>query len=77
MKSNETRSVYASILGILALLMLVNIAGASPFAYIPNAGDDNVSVVDTTKNTIRSPLGLRYMEINCMLRIVDLLDAYM
>ncbi|MCO5382660.1 PKD domain-containing protein [Methanosarcina sp. Z-7115] len=50
-KSDEARRVYSliGVLGItvLAFLMLVSIAGAAPYAYIPNLVDNNVSAVDT------------------------------
>ena len=49
------------ILGLMALvlLMLVSIAGASPFAYITNTFDNNVSVIDTATNNVTAivPVG--------------------
>ncbi len=33
------------------IMMLVNIAGAAPFAYVTNTGD-TVSVIDTINNTV-------------------------
>lgn len=43
----------------LALLIMVSIAGAAPFAYIANYGDNSVSVVDvaTNKVTATVPVG--------------------
>jgi YVTN family beta-propeller protein len=42
------------VLGItaLVLLMQVGIAGAMPFAYIPNSGDNTVSVIDLATNNV-------------------------
>jgi YVTN family beta-propeller protein len=34
------------------ILVLINIAGAAPFAYITNSGDRTVSVIDTAINTV-------------------------
>jgi len=56
MKLDETRRVY-SLIGVLGItlmffLMLVNIAGASSFAYITNFDDGTVSVIDTATNTV-------------------------
>jgi len=44
--------VHFLVLASMALLMLVSIAGAAPFAYITNQGDDSVSVIDTTTDTV-------------------------
>ncbi|WP_269850468.1 beta-propeller fold lactonase family protein [Methanosarcina horonobensis] len=45
---------------MLAFLMLVSIAGASPFAYITNGESNNISVIDTTTNKVTAtiPVGL-------------------
>ena len=62
-KHDETRreQTLFKTLGItaLALLMLVSIAGAAPFAYITNYLDNTVSVIDTATNTVTStvPVG--------------------
>ncbi len=58
MKRDETRRVY-SLIGVLgitvtALLTLVNIAAAAPYAYITNFGDNTVSVIDTATNTVKA-----------------------
>ena len=49
----------------LALLMLVNIAAAAPFAYITNIGNNTTSVIDIANNNVTatvpvgtSPLGV-------------------
>ena len=34
------------------ILMMMNITGAAPFAYITNYGDNNVSVIDTATNKV-------------------------
>ena len=34
------------------LLAGLGLAQAAPFAYIPNGGSDNVSVIDTATNTV-------------------------
>jgi YVTN family beta-propeller protein len=43
----------------LALSTLASLAGATPFAYIPNGGSNNVSVIDLANNTITAtvPVG--------------------
>ncbi len=60
MKCDETRKICAltGVLGImiLVLFMLSNIAGASPFAYITNQGDNTVSVIDTATNTVTATI---------------------
>src|SRR5208283_5806461 len=43
---------------ILALLILVNIAGAEPYAYITNAGSNTVSVIDIATNKVTSTLNV-------------------
>jgi len=49
------------ILGMMALslLMLANIAGAAPFAYITNMGSNTTSVIDIANNTVTAtvPVG--------------------
>jgi YVTN family beta-propeller protein len=49
---------FNKILGIttLAFLMLVGIAGASPFAYIANGESDNISVIDTGTNKVTATI---------------------
>jgi YVTN family beta-propeller protein len=44
---------------VLTLLMLVNIAGAAPFAYITNIGNNTTSVIDIANNTVTAtvPVG--------------------
>ena len=50
---NYTTKLYSKVLAsIVMIFMLVSIAGAAPYAYIPNYDDDNVSVIDTTTNTV-------------------------
>ena len=43
----------------LTLLMLVNIAGAAPFAYITNIGSNTTSVIDIANNNVTAtvPVG--------------------
>jgi YVTN family beta-propeller protein len=43
----------------LALLMLANIAGAAPFAYITNMDSNTTSVIDIANNTVTAtvPVG--------------------
>jgi hypothetical protein len=43
-----------SVLGITLLIfsMFLSIAGAAPFAYIPNTGDNTISMIDTSTDTI-------------------------
>ena len=62
-KPNKIRRglVFRKALGItvLALLMLVSIAGAAPYAYITNGGSNTVSVIDTATNSVTAtvPVG--------------------
>jgi YVTN family beta-propeller protein len=42
----------------LALLMLVSIAGASPFAYITNEDSKNVSIIDLSANRVVSSISV-------------------
>ena len=65
MKLDETRRVY-SLIGILGItlmffLMLVSIAGASPFAYITNTDDGTVSVIDTATNKVTATVKVGYL----------------
>ncbi len=41
---------------VLVFLMLVGIAGASPFAYITNEGSNSISVIDTTTNKVTATI---------------------
>ena len=51
MKNNK--KLYSIALASIAMiLMLVSIAGAAPYAYVPNSGDGTVSVIDTSTNTV-------------------------
>jgi YVTN family beta-propeller protein len=45
---------------LVSALMLSNAAGAiaAPFAYIPNSGSSNVSVIDTATNTVTATVGV-------------------
>ena len=51
---------FKKALGInaLALLMLVSIAGASPFAYITNGDSNNVSVIDVSTNKVTTSISV-------------------
>ena len=53
---------FITIFGIMlfTLVILVSIAGAAPFAYIPNSGSNTVSVIDTAthKVTATVPVGI-------------------
>ena len=64
MKREETRRDYLLIrvLGVvmLALLMPVNIAGASPYAYITNSASNYVSVIDTATDTVKATAPVGY-----------------
>ncbi|WP_292390242.1 YncE family protein [Methanosarcina sp. UBA5] len=73
----------------LSILMLLGVAGASPFAYVANIDGNNVSVIDTatdkvvaTVNTGSSPQGIavspdgtRVYVTNCMSNSVSVIDA--
>ena len=56
--SDQTHRIYTlrKALGVmaLALLVLVDIAGAAPFAYITNSDSNSVSVIDGATNTVIS-----------------------
>ncbi|HII91715.1 MAG TPA: YncE family protein, partial [Methanosarcina sp.] len=41
---------------VLTFLMLVSIAGASPFAYITNSESNSVSVIDATTNKVTTTI---------------------
>ena len=49
------RHTLITFLGItvLAFLTLVNAAGAAPFAYVTNSGDNSVSVINTATNRLQ------------------------
>jgi YVTN family beta-propeller protein len=51
---------FKKALGItaLALLMLVSIAGAAPFAYITNGDSNNISVIDTAINKVTATISV-------------------
>jgi len=55
-----TGRAFNKVLGItvLAFLMLVSIAGASPFAYITNAESNSVSVIDATTNKVTATISV-------------------
>jgi YVTN family beta-propeller protein len=48
-----------TIVSAAMMLMLVNIAGAAPFAYVPNYDDNTTTIFDTATNTVIStvPVG--------------------
>ncbi len=68
-KCNKTfrGQIFNKALGIalLAFLMLVSTAGASPFAYITNGESNNISVIDTTTNKVTAtiPVGSNPMGV--------------
>jgi YVTN family beta-propeller protein len=53
---------FIKILGIavLAVVMLMSIAGAAPFAYITNSGSNTVSVIDTATNKVTATVKVGY-----------------
>ena len=62
MKRDKARREYTLIMAlgvILTFLMLVGMAGAVPFAYVVNSGDNTVSVIDTATDTVTAtvPVG--------------------
>jgi YVTN family beta-propeller protein len=50
------------VLGItaLAILILMGVAGAAPFAYITNYDSNNVSVIDTATNKVTTTVDVGY-----------------
>jgi len=73
----------------LTVLILVGVAGASPFAYIANLESNTVSIIDTATDTVTatvnvgsepsgaavSPDGTRVYVTNCMSNSVSVIDA--
>jgi YVTN family beta-propeller protein len=57
---NKKKVVYYSLIATAIILMLVDIAGAAPYAYITNSGSNTVSIIDTTTNTVTTtvPVGI-------------------
>ncbi len=43
---------------ILPILLFINILAAAPFAYVTNHNSDNVSVIDTTTNSVVATIGV-------------------
>ena len=55
------QKLYSISLGSTAvILVLVSIAGSTPFAYITNSGSNNVSVIDTATNTVKATVSVGY-----------------
>jgi YVTN family beta-propeller protein len=50
----------AILASFIMIIMLVSIAGAAPFGYVPNFGNNTVSIIDTATNTVTAtvPVGL-------------------
>jgi len=48
---------------IAMILILMNIAGAAPFAYIANSGNNNVSVIDTATNKVTATVNVGFQPI--------------
>ena len=57
---NNKRSYPITLVSIGLIFMLVNIAGAVPYAYITNYGSRNVSVINTTTNNVTSTVSVGY-----------------
>ena len=51
---NNCKLCSIALISIALVFMLVIFAGAAPYAYIPNAGSNNASVIDTATNTSTS-----------------------
>ncbi len=49
---NKHKLHSTALISIAIALMLVSIAGATPFAYITNGFSDTVSIIDTTTYTV-------------------------
>src|SRR5271157_3049767 len=49
---NKQKLYFIALMSAAMISMLVSIAGAAPFAYITNYGNNNVSVIDTVTNTV-------------------------
>src|SRR5271157_1946700 len=58
------QKLYSIALGSIAMiLVLMSIAGGTPFAYITNSGSNNVSVIDTATNTVTATVSVGYNPI--------------
>ena len=57
---NKHKLYSIALCSIAIALMLVSIAGASPFAYITNYESNNVSVVDTATSTVTATVAVGY-----------------
>jgi hypothetical protein len=49
---NKPKSCYTAFVSAAMILMLISIAGAAQFAYIPNQGSNDVSVIDTATDNV-------------------------
>ena len=49
---NKQKLYSIALVSIAMILVLVSIAGAAPFAYIPNSNSANVYVINTATNNI-------------------------
>jgi YVTN family beta-propeller protein len=59
--TNKQKLYSIVLVSAAVILTLVNIAGATPFAYITNGESNNVSVIDTTTNNVIATVnGLNY-----------------
>ena len=47
-----------ALVSIAVILVLEGIAGGTPFAYITNLGSNNVSVINTTTNTVTAAVNV-------------------
>jgi len=55
----NNKKLYSTVLASIAMIvMLVSIAGAAPFAYVANGGDNTISVIDTATNTVTATVNV-------------------
>ncbi len=56
---NKHKLYSLTLISAAVILILTSIAGAAPFAYVANAGDNTVTVIDTATNTVTAtvPVG--------------------
>ncbi len=51
-KFNQMHLISVLVITVLTIFMLINIVGATPFAYITNLDSNNVSVIDTATKAV-------------------------
>jgi YVTN family beta-propeller protein len=55
---SKQKFIQITLVSAAIILMLISIAGATPFAYITNSGSNNISVIDTATNTVTANISV-------------------